>query len=68
MEHLNIEKIHPIAEDRYVSVPSDSWKELCITVNKLIDIVNSLSPQVLENTTDISKIAKILGDVYENLE
>lgn len=75
MEKFEIPVVHPIQEGNYVTVPAESWNALCETVNKIIEVVNLQSAKtetnvdaIRQNTEDISKIGKILEELYETLE
>lgn len=75
MENFEIPVVHPIQEGNYVTVPSASWNVLCETVNKIIEAVNLQSCKtetnvnaIRQNTEDISKIGKILEEIYATLE
>ena len=81
MQHIQIPEVLPIADGNYVTVPSKAWNAMCTAVNSIVETVNAQSDAIsrlfeadtelntgLKNTdTNLSKIAKILEDVYETL-
>lgn len=75
MEYPKIPSVMPIADGKFVTVPSASWNEMCNTVNNVIttlndviEYVNKVSKQVGACDDNISKIAQILEDIYEKTE
>ena len=75
MEYPKIPSVMPIADGKFVTVPSASWNEMCNTVNNIITTLNNViehldnvSKQVDTCDGNISKIATILEDIYEKTE
>jgi hypothetical protein len=72
METFKAPKAHPVGDGHFVTIPNESFKALCETINTLVEVVNahsshieSLDKLVKETDEDITKIAKILEDIYE---
>lgn len=75
MEYPKIPSVMPIADGKFVTVPSSSWNEMCATVNNVITTLNNViehldnvSEQVKTCDGNIAKIARILEDIYEKTE
>ena len=75
MSSAKLPNVRPIHDGSFVTVPSESWKELCSTINTIVDVLNTHSEklsnqdiQIKDCTDNISKIATIMEDIYENLE
>jgi hypothetical protein len=79
MDNFSPPVVYPIHEGSFVTVPSESWKELCKVLNDVVETLNSLSENLISYkqvtdaelskfNSDISKIAKILEDVYEKID
>lgn len=74
METPIIPTVFPIQDSSFVTVPSQAWKELCGIINNLVNVVNAQTVALGEQSTklkeceeDISKLAKITEEIYENL-
>ena len=75
MPKLNIPTVYPIHDNAFVTVPAESWKELCKTINDMTTVINKQSEALVAQQaeldackSDISKLAKIAEDIYENIE
>ncbi len=80
--HIEVPVVHPIEEGHYVTVPSASWNELCKMVNSMAQVINAqtdalqtltsalaeVNAKTSSNTENITKLATIIGDIYETLE
>lgn len=62
-----LKNVCPIHQSRFVTVPSDTWNELCSTLNTMIDVLNTHDAALESCKTNLSKIAKITEEMYENL-
>lgn len=79
---IKIPDVLPIADNQFVTVPSESWNALCSTLNNAVDVINLQSEAIRElqeayihqasklerNSTDINKLAMIVEGIYETLE
>ena len=63
--------VQPIGDKSFLTVPAKAWNELCDTLNKTIEMLDTankkitdLESRIVSCDNDISEIAKILEELY----
>lgn len=82
MEKFTVPAVQPLAKETLVTVPVEAWKDLCTTINNIVNAVNTQAEAISsietkhsklkevteQNQLNLSKLAKIMEDIYEMLE
>ena len=74
MLKIEIPTVYPIHDNAFVTIPSESWKALCNTLNEIATVVNSQTQALVEQQEEINscntntiKLAKIVEEIYEEI-
>lgn len=74
MEKLKLPKVRSIREGEFVTIPSEAWKSLVEVLNSITTAIEAQQSVVVRLATesrthqeDISKLAEILKEIYDNV-